>query len=289
MAGILTNPQLVEAPSPGRPRYGLFTAARVTDDLDARTAAAGFQFPAEDCGVARLYDANCDTHPGKIFDEGLGYVAGDPYWVYATHKCGSVGRTPQDVERTVRRKLAGAEQEQVEAAVWGGTSPPVDPALTTTAGVVAVTPDAPGAGAAIAALEHSFYDTYGYIGTIHINTRAYAALTYAELISDSPSAGVLTTPLGSQWSIGSGYGITGPAGAAPDAGSVWAFMTPPVWIRRMQQPIVPNVVQTMDRTYNQFMALAERVYAHTWACPIVHAVQVPIAAPAVVDITPPEA
>ncbi|RYJ26474.1 phage protein [Streptomyces sp. L-9-10] len=286
MAGILTNPQLVEAPSPGRLRYGVFTAARLTDDLDARTVASGFQFPAEDCGVARLYDANCDTNPEKVFDEGLGYVAGDPYWVYATHKCGSVGRTSQEVERTVRRKLAGAEQEQVEAAVWGGTSPPVDPALTTTAGVVTVTPDAPGAGAAIAALEQSFYDAYGYVGTIHINTRAYAALTYAELISDTPSAGVLTTPLGSAWSIGSGYGITGPAGAAPTAGSVWAFMTPPVWIRRMARPIVPDVVQTMDRIHNQYMALAERVYAHTWACPIVHAVQVPVAAPATVDITP---
>ncbi|MGS2588096.1 hypothetical protein [Streptomyces hebeiensis] len=281
---ILTNPQLVEAPPPGRLRYGVFTAARVSDDLDPRTVSAGFAHAAEDCGVARLYDANCDTNPVKVFDEGLGYVEGAPYWVYATHKCGSVGRTPQEIERTVRRKLAGAEQTAVEAAIWGGTSPPVDPALTATAGVVTVTPDGPGAGAAIAALEESFYGAYGYVGTIHINTRAYAAITYAELISDTPSAGVLTTPIGSLWSIGGGYDVTGPSGAAPDAGSVWAFMTPPVWIRRMQQPIVPDVVQTMDRIHNQYMALAERVYAHTWACDIVHAVQVPVAAPATTTI-----
>lgn len=276
---LLSNPQLVEAPAPGRLRYGVFTAARVTDDLDARVVAAGFQFPAEDCGVARLYDANCDTHPTKIFDEGLGYMAADPYWIYATHQCGSVGRTPQEIERTVRRKLAGAEQTQAEAAIWGAGTIPVEPALTTLSDVVTVTPRAPGAGAAIAALEESFYDAYGYIGTIHINTAAYAALTYAELISDTPSAGVLTTPLGSAWSIGSGYGTDGPAGAAATAGSVWAFMTPPVWIRRMARPIVPDVTATMDRLHNQYMALAERVYAHTWACPIVHAVQVPITAP----------
>lgn len=276
---LLSNPQLVEAPAPGRLRYGVFTAARVTDNLDNRTVAAGFQFPAEDCGVARLYDANCDTHPTKEFDEGLGYMAGAPYWVYATHKCGTTGRSPAEIERTVRRKLAAQEQQSVEAAIWGAGTVPVEPALTALTDVVTVTPTAPGAGAAIAALEESFYDAYGYVGTIHINTAAYAALTYAELISDTPSAGVLTTPLGSAWSIGSGYGTDGPAGVVATAGSVWAFMTPPVWIRRMPQPIVPNVLETMDRMVNQYMALAERVYAHTWACPVVHAVQVPITAP----------
>jgi len=291
MAAIIENAQLVETPAPGRLRYGLFTAARVTDDLDVRGVASGFQFAAQDCGTARFFDANCETAPFKTFDEGTSYMNGEPYWIYATLQCGTVGRSPSEIESQVRRKLAAYEQRQVEAALWGGTTPPVDPALVTTAGVVTVTPAADGAGAAIAALEESFYSSYGYVGTIHMHMSAYAALAYAELISDdSRGAGALTTPMGSVWSLGAGYGITGPAGAAPDAGNVWAFMTPPVWIKRTAQPIVPDVTATMDRTTNQYMAVAERVYAHTWECPIVHAVQVPVAAPAVVgaggDVTP---
>lgn len=288
MAVITDIPQLAETPAPGPLRYGIFRAATVTDDLGVREIGTGFQIAAPDCGVSRLTDAPCDPADAveKTMDEGLPYMEALPYWVYSSRQCGIVGRTQAELSAGVRRRLAGGEQTQVEAAFWGGTAPAVDPSLTGTAGVVTVTPDGPGAGAAIAALEESFYGEYGYVGTIHINTRAYAALTYAELISDTPTAGVITTPLGSRLSIGAGYGITGPAGAAPDAGNVWAFMTPPVWIRRSDIISQDDFRSALDREFNQYVGLAERVYAHTWTCPVVHAVQVPVAAPAVVDITP---
>jgi len=101
---------------------------------------------------------------------------------------------------------------------------------------------------------------------------------YAGLVQRQ--GGSLVTPLGSTWAFGTGYGITGPGGAAPAAGNVWAFMTPPVLIRR-SPVVVPDVTATMNRTNNQWMALAERVYAHTWVCDKVSAVQVPITAPKV--------
>lgn len=277
------NPQLMPTPDPGPARYGLFRAATVQDDLGPREIAAGFQFADLDCGVARLYDANCaPPHPEKTFDEGLSYTEAAPYWVYSTRQCGSVGTSPSEFSGSVRRRLAGAEQGQVEAALWNGGGLGVTPALTTDAGTVTVTPAGPGAGAAIAALEESFYSAYGYVGTIHVNTAAYAALAYSELISDSPRSGVLTTPVGSLWSIGAGYGITGPADAAPAAGSVWAFMTPRVLVRRSGVIAQDDDVSSfLDRPSNQFMGLAERVYAHAWLCPVVHAVQVPVAAPRV--------
>lgn len=280
MAGILTNGELIAAPAPGVQRYGLFNAATVLDDLDARGIASGFQVPAEDCGLVRAYDANCATHPAKTFDEGLTYMEATPYWLYATRQCGTVGKTAAEMETSVRRRLASGEQRAVEAQFWGGTAVASDPNLTGAAGVTTVVPGVPGAGAAIAALEDAFYDTYGYVGTIHISTRAYGILAYAQLLYRQGGAGALTTLLGSVWSIGAGYGITGPGGAAPDAGNVWAFMTPPVLIRR-SSVMVPDVTATMDRTANQYLALAERVYAHTWLCDTVFAVQVPIAAPAV--------
>lgn len=279
---ILNNGELIPAPAAGVRRYGLFNAATVLDDLDARGIASGFQFPAEDCGVVRSYDANCDTHPAKTFDEGQTYMDATPYWVYASRQCGTVGRTAAEMEASVMRRLLANEQHEVESQLWGGGAVAADPNLTGVAGVVTVVPGvAQGAGAAIAALEQSFYDTYGYVGTIHVNTAAYAAMAYAQILERNGST--LNTPLGSVWSFGSGYGIAGPGGAAPAAGSVWAFMTPPVLIRR-SAPITRPVVEVMDRLHNQFLGLAERVYAHSWVCDTVHAVQVPLDAPSVITV-----
>lgn len=278
MAAIISNPELIPAPTPGPLRYGLFSAATVTDDLGSRGIATGFQVPSEGCGTIRPYDANCDTNPVKVFDEGLGYMEADPYWVYATRQCGSVGQIPAEITASVRTKLLSLEQHQVEVQVWGGGALASAPSLTTATGVTTVVPGVSGAGAAIAALEDAFYATYGYVGTIHLAMPGYAAVKYAGLMERQ--GGQWVTPIGSVWSIGSGYGSTGPLGVAAGAGNTWAFMTPPVLIRR-SEVIVPDVTATMDRSLNQYMALAERVYAHTWVCDSVFAVQVPLAAPGV--------
>lgn len=274
---IVPNGHLIETPAPGPRRYGLFDAATVQDSLDARLMAAGAQWAELDCGgPVNEYDAQCGTAPVKEFTEGLPYFGADPYWLYSAQRCGTVGRTPAEITDAVRRTFAGGEQTAVENVVWTGGLFGTDPALATSAATV-VTPLAPGAGAALAALEASFYAEYGYLGTVHVNTAAYAALE--DYVDRSGGAGVLTTELGSRMAYGAGYGVTGPGGEAPAAGFVWAFMTPHVTIRRSEL-IVPDVVATMNRTNNQYNALAERVYLHSWACDIVHAVQIPVGAPA---------
>lgn len=282
MAVITSNNEIVATPAPQRLRYGLFNAATVVENMAPHVVGAGFQFAAPDCGVARLYDSSCapGDSDAKTFDEGLSYMAADPFWVYSTRQCGTVGHTPSEFMETVRRRLAGGEQTQVEAALWGGTTPAVTPALTTNVGTVTVVPAAPGAGAAIAALEASFYEAYGYVGTIHVHTSAYAAAAYSNLVEHG-DGGKLVTPLGSTWSFGAGYDITGPTGAAPAAGHVWAFMTPYVVIQRSGIIAQDDPRAFLDRAANQYMGLAERVYAATWTCDVVHAVQVPVAAPAV--------
>lgn len=273
---IIQNRQLVDASPPGPRRYGLFDAATVVDTLDARAIAAGIQYPELDCGAPLTeYDANCVTNPTKDFEEGLGYTGGDPYWLYAANRCGSVGRTPAEITDAIRRTLAGGEQTAVENVLWTGGGFATDPALET-AGATIVVPTAPGAGAALAALEAAFYAAYGYQGTIHVNTAAYAAL--APYVDRQGGAGVLTTEINSKMAYGAGYGITGPAGVAPAAGFVWAFMTPNVTVRR-SEIIVPDVLMTFDRIANQYNALAERAYLHTWTCDVVFAVQIPVAAP----------
>ena len=274
---IIANRHLIETAPPGPRRYGLFDAATVTDDLNPRLIAAGATWAELDCGPPLAeYDANCVTHPVKEFTEGTSYAEAAPYLLYTMQKCGTLGRSPQEIADAVRRTLAGGEQSAVESVLWTGGNFATDPALTTAEDVVTVTPGAPGAGTALAALEASFYAAYGYLGTVHVHTSAYAALT--DYVSRAGGAGVLTTELRSKVSYGAGYGVDGPLGVAPEAGHVWAFMTPGVTVRR--GPVhAPDVVQTMDRTVNQYNALAERFYMHSWPCGVVHAVQIPIAAP----------
>ena len=282
MATILTNRQLIDPPERQPRRYGLFNAATLRD-LPDRVIAAGLQFFADDCGnFAEVTRPECGVvSDEKTPNEGTDLVGTDPFWLETRLRCGTVGRTAQEIRNAARLRLDSAEQWEVENMIWNG-----DPAqlgvlnLVNNVGTTIVTPAAPGAGAAISALENAFYQVNGYVGTIHVNMQAEGALEYAGFLN--PSAGVLRTKVGSAVSLGAGYGIVGPAEAAPAAGFVWAFMTgyATVWRSTDAQIPQPDPQRVMDRSLNQWDVIAERIYAAAWSCPEVFAVQVPIAAPA---------
>lgn len=277
MGKIISNRHIVPAPPTAPRRYGLFTVASM-QEMDTRVIGAGYQFISDHCGGAALYDQTCLVSPTKAAVEGSDILGGDPYWVVARKRCGTVGRTAEEMRAAVNSQLDSAAQTIVEQALWNGTG--ITPTLATS-GAATVTPLAPGAGAAISALERAFYAVSGYVGTIHISTRAEGALTYAELMDPGDRvAGVYKTRKGTNIVLGDGYGITGPLDAAPAAGFTWAYITSSVtvWSNTIGQP---DPRMTLDRTANQWDVVAERVYAHAWDCPDVFAVQVPLAAPAV--------
>lgn len=286
MGKIITNRELIAAPTTTPLHYGLFTAAGAMLNMDNRIIASGLQFLVDHCEGAGAYDQTCAVSPTKPFTEGSDIMGADPYWVIARKRCGTVGRTAEEMQAAVRQQLLTGAQTVVENVLWDrdglGT---IFPTLTSDPGTVTVVPGAPGAGAAIAALEAAFYAEYGYTGTIHVNMSAYAAMTYANLVVQQGGAGQLRTPLGSVWSFGAGYGITGPAEVAPATGFVWAFMTGSTTIWRSGVLPQPDPRQTLDRTANQWDTVAEEVFAATWDCPAIFAVQVPIAAPSVA-VTP---
>lgn len=278
MGKIITNRQLIDAPPVGQRRYGLFDAAASVQQMNSRIIGSGLQFLTDHCDSASIYDQTCDVSPVKPFIEGSELMGADPFWIVARKRCGTVGRSAEEMQSAVRQVLGTSAQFLVETVVWdGGVLGTADPTLTG-AGATIVTPLAPGAGTAIAALERAFYAANGYKGTIHVSTRAYAAAAYSNLVEHQ--TGKLVTPLGSTWAFGAGYGITGPADVAPAAGFVWAFMTAPVHIWESDVMTV-DARQTLDRSLNQWDVVAEQVYAVTWDCPNVFAVQIPIAAPAV--------
>lgn len=281
IAGLVPN--LIDAPPVGQLRYGLFNAATITElsGVEAgRLWGAGFSFLTDHCGGANEYDDACGVTPVKPFIEGSDLMEADPFRIIAKKHCGTVGRTAEEMAAAIRQQLISGEQTAVERVVWNGGALAAHAPTLTGAGATVVTPVAPGAGAAIAALENAAYaDGLGYRGVIHINMQAYAALAYSGILIQDGN--VWRTQLGTAVAFYAGADtITGPADVAPTAGFVYAYMTAATHIRRTNI-IVPDVSQAMDRTLNQWVALAERAYAVTWECPEVFTVQVPAAAPAV--------
>lgn len=276
----------VPAPIPGPRRYGLFNAASI-QDLPVHGRAGGVQFEPNTCGVARAYTAECPPSAQnlKTLTDLSPVMTAAPFVAYASVLCAPVGRTPEEQQQRAVQRLISGEQSIAELALWNGAGVGATPALTLAGATVVVTA-ATAFHARIAALEEAFYDAYGYAGTIHVNTRAYGAAAHAEMITEvgtrsigSPVPSLLTTPIGSSWSFGAGYDITGPANVAPAAGSVWAFMTGPVTIWRSSTPITPDPRQTFNRTTNQMVALAEREYVQSYDCPTVFAIEVPVTGP----------
>ena len=280
MATILTNRELIDSLPRQRSRYGLFNAATLLP-MSQQMIAAGLQFFADDCGnFIEATNPECGVAPvEKTANEGTELVGTDPYWRETRMRCGTVGRPASEIQQAVQDRLKAMEQWHVENVLWNGIAAQPGVLNLINAGATPVNPVAPGAGAAIAALENAFYQANGYVGTIHVNTQAEGALENAGFLN--PEAGVLRTRVGSAVSLGAGYGVNGPDDVAPAAGFVWAFMTGYVGVWRSENIMARvNVQRAMDRTLNQWDAIAERVYAAAWACPEVFAVQVPIAAPA---------
>jgi hypothetical protein len=279
-----TPPIDVPAPPAGPRRYGLFNAARLTD-LPTHGRTGGVQFEPDTCGIARPYTAECppSAQDVKTLSDLSPVVTVAPFVVYASVLCAPVGRTPEEQQRRAIQRLYAGEQTVAEAALWNGGGVGAAPALTVMTSTTVVSA-ATTFGARLAALEQAFYDAYGYQGTIHVNTAAEGAAAFGNLIvrPDTPDIpGHLVTPIGSIWSFGSGYGITGPGNVAPAAGSVWAFMTGAVTVWRSPDSDLglPDPRQTFNRTTNQMVAVAEREYAIAPDCPDVFAIELPLEAP----------
>ena len=120
----------------------------------------------------RLYDQNCSISPPRPSPRAWA-TRRRPVLARRPQACGTVGRTAdgdrrRPVSRCVRRGAARVESQICRTAAlprapdpdgrWSHDRRPV----------------APGAGAALGALENAFYGVNGYVGTIHMNQRPTA-------------------------------------------------------------------------------------------------------------------
>lgn len=271
----------VEGPVPRGDRYGLVRVANGPMIMPERAQEGGITFRPLSCGETRDYPIVCppDVSPGdfeelrKVFDSDDALINADPFLLYSTIQCGTAGRTAAQMEERLRLRFANGEPTGVERGFYrtlmNSGAPellPQDPA-----DIVAV----------VAALEQYIYGIrdvatptgtvegvgYNHVAYIHATPgiAAYAATQHLVVDGDGGPSVMKYTPMGSIWVFGGGYSGAMP-GQDPQQGAEAIWITGQVSLWQAATIGIPPQYQTLDRTTNQWMALAEREWIAAYEC-----------------------
>jgi hypothetical protein len=263
---IVNAPQFINTPPPPPRPYGLF---------DVSMGPMPFPVPASEAGGVLyvpdtceddvfLYAMNCPPVSGsKTFSVNESAVSGAPFAVVTSYTCGSIGYSFEEVEQKVRTRMALREQRAVERRVWQGSP------LGGIGGITGLFRDATTLTAAgcvteaVEVLEQQLADA-GVVGGI-IHARPGMAAHFAQSHLTERVGRQYTTYLGTPVVFGQGYDGTGPAGQATSTDDEYIYASGRVLIWQ-SEVFVPPLRETFDRSLNQQMALAERIYAVAIEC-----------------------
>jgi hypothetical protein len=249
---------VVPAPGSVRRRYGLFDAANGPLDMPQHGEGGGVRFVPEACGDAVAYGVSCytaeDPAPAKPLDGDNDEVATGVFIVLSTLNCGAVGYTLPEYQAKVRRRLEGAEQAVVEAALWSGGDFQGNPLeilnLASESTPIPTDYSADSITEIVGALERYAYVTnqYGGVAYIHAPIEVAAAAADAYLIVQDGHRKV--TPLGSVWVFGA-Y----PSGEMAVTGQVTVWRSPEI-----------QVYDSFENETNERLLVAERAYSVAFEC-----------------------
>src|SRR5690606_15444593 len=153
------------------------------------------------------------------------------------------------------------EQGAAELALWTGLDPDGNalgiPHLAETTDTVTVS-NPMEIQAVVAALEDWAYRVqgHGHVAYIHAPVAVAAWAADADLVIDDGP--LKRTPYGSVWIFGGGYPGTGASGAPAPDGGAYIHVTGQVQVWRSPESFVYPTNQTMNRTTNQRLLIAER-------------------------------
>lgn len=240
----------VVAPEPRGLRYGLLQAANGPYDLPLHGAAGGITYDPVSCGNAHTYPSVCHggIHLGKEFDPGDDWIIGDPFTIYSSIVCGSVGSTEDTLKAKVLRRINNGEQTQIEAHLAANLAAAATPIVATDPLTLA---------GVVGELEQWLYGNggidYGNVGYIHAPVRMASYASDESLIV--VDGAVMRTHMGSIWVFGGGY---------PDDGTIYISGQVTVWCSPDIQ--VTPADQGLDKITNEFKMLAERDCAVAFDC-----------------------
>lgn len=260
-------PQNVEGPRREPLPYGLFSVVDLPNPERTNWQGDGIQWEGISCAPASGLQIVCE--PGedtigfpKDFFSLMNVGQAAPFVVYGSSLC--LPTRLEEGQDQATQHLLTREEARAEQAFWTGDlgnypslehpNPEDQAEVAVTLGGGIVTPEV-----AIALLEDWIATNYGSLGVIHV-TRGAATILVAESVVDSKN-GRLYTELGTPVVAGAGYPGTSPAGAAPAAGTTWAYASPAIFGYRSEVfPASERLGDLLDRDTNNFYAVAERTY-----------------------------
>lgn len=252
---------VVDPSAPPQAPYGLFNVAPPQPLPRIEAEYGGLEYQPDTCGITRLWNSTCDPITSKIFDEGVPTVYADPFVVYTSWLCGSIGYSVEEIRSRLLTRLSLKEQMGVEQRLWGGYAGQSIEGLFHGADVVDLG-DAGCVTAGISALEQTLADNGVVGGIIHARPGLSSWLSRDHLV-DHPSTRLMTTPYGTPYSFGYGYDGSAPQGTAPTGTlgetTEWIYATGRVQVWRGDVGI-PTIREILNRSTNQQYALAERPY-----------------------------
>lgn len=211
-----------------------------------------------------LVDMSCPPITGaKTFSPIEFPVSGAPFAVLTSYTCGSIGFSFAEVEQRLRTRMMLREQRAVEKRIWSGSTG----VLGTIPSLFANATSLGSAGCPVEAvqmLEQTLADNAIVGGIIHARPAMTPHLANNHLL-ESESRRVRRTPLGTRYAFGQGYAGTGPSGGAISSTSEWMYASGRVsiWAGDVE---IPPIGQTLNKTNNQIMAIAEKTFAVAIEC-----------------------
>lgn len=277
----------IPAPSP----YGLLTVASELPGTSHWELGTTWQ---EICPEgSRTYDqcldpdaADSDSPPTsgvpKPEFEAVHLRGAAPFTVYTRFNCPAVGFGEDGLQDLTERALNRVSSFQVEQAFATGTASgdqvvfpflqsdtqqtediyPGDDAVILAQAADVLTTDLVDPVEAIGRVEGALAECYKAQGVIHVPTGLLASLVAFEVAT--LRNGRYVSPAGHLYAVGDGY-----PGAAPDGteteGQVNIYGTGQVWYHRSGVRSFP-LDETLDRTQNSVLTLAERTYLVGYEC-----------------------
>jgi hypothetical protein len=226
-------------------------------------------------GPARSIADPCPAPGDRLKDAivtGAPIGGADPFTVYDGFQCSPAGFTSVEMTDRATELLIRGEERAIESVFWTGVTDnaqEVHPHLAENTGGSSGEFDFPaavtvGAGAAttviigINRLEAALMACYGGQGVLHVTPETAAWMAARQMLVRQGAT--LETTLGNKVVVGDGYPGTSPAGAAPAAGTAWAYATGAVALYRSDVEVVGDFASGMIMGINTVVRLVERTY-----------------------------
>jgi hypothetical protein len=210
---------------------------------------------------------------------GIGDMGAQPFTVFSWIRCSPVGFSQAEVEARARNGLTRGEARAVERIFWTGTTSigaqDVLPHLAentavTEAGIQLQTAATIITGTTVdvvegmGMLEGELALCYGGEGVIHVPRSLLAALAGQGLVRQDGMR--LRTMGGMNVAAYSSNNRQGPDGTNPAGGTTWIYGTGAVDMRRSDIEFTGSYAQSIDRSENSLVLVAERTYVIGWDC-----------------------